>query len=242
MFDWHIVSTAQTLAPVPEAVRTWAETIEHIVVAIASIVAGLWALLRLVRERGFDSALTIDVESSTIPAEPHPYTFLDVTLTNVGKVELQAKPVRHGSTAYEDKPGQPISNGNLIVYEKLIYPCSLMLKKLTRKVHHHRIDWFDQTNFDPDSPGEMNLLPEYDDPNTNIVDFWMEPGETYHLGVPLVLSPGTYLAKVTFVGARSDKEFWSRLAIVSVPPHNLGAGGTTAHAEPASESTRPSHR
>jgi len=42
----------------------------------------------------------------------------------------------------------------------------------------------------------------------------MEPGEVYHLGAAVVLSSGVYLAKVTFVCARTDSEFWSRIAVI----------------------------
>ena len=44
----------------------------------------------------------------------------------------------------------------------------------------------------------------------------MEPGEAYHLGVPLKLTPGIYLAKITFVGADNDFDFWSRIVELEV--------------------------
>jgi hypothetical protein len=53
---------------------------------------------------------------------------------------------------------------------------------------------------------------------TKVTDFWMEPGESYSLGVPLILGKGCYLAKVTFIGeAEDDSEFWQRLFLVRVP-------------------------
>ena len=190
-----------------EWLHTWAETIEHITVALASVIGGLWVLFRFFNERTLESALTIDIDASTVALDGKALTFIDVKLSNVGKVRLQAKPADPSKNAYED----PV--------EKLKYSCSLRLKRLDSgaSAPDTLIDWFNDENFAITQLGEINLLNEYENPkNRNIVDFWMEPGEIYHLGVSLNLSPAVYLAKITFVGARSDKEFWSRIAIVQV--------------------------
>jgi hypothetical protein len=188
-----------------EWLRRWAESIEHLTVALASILGGLWVFFRFINERTLESALSIGIDASTLALDEKPLTFIEVTLSNLGKVRLQAKPADPSGNAYEDE------------VEKLKYSCGLSIKKLgaTTDASNTLIDWFKDTNLD--SLGEFNLLNEYEDPeNNNIVDFWMEPGEIYYLGVPLRLPAGTYLAKVTFVGSRSDKEFWSRIAIVEV--------------------------
>jgi hypothetical protein len=190
-----------------EWLHTWAETIEHLTVALASVIGGLWVLFRFFNERTLESALTIDIDASTVALDGKALTFIDVKLSNVGKVRLQAKPVDPSKNAYDD----PV--------EKLKYSCSLRLKKLDSDTSEPDalIDWFSYKNFSVTQLGEINLLNEFEDPeNNNVVDFWMEPGEIYHLGVPLNLCPAVYLAKVTFVGARSDKEFWSRITIVQV--------------------------
>ena len=190
-----------------EWLRCWAETIEHVIVALASLIGGLWVFFRFVNERAYESALTIGIDSSTITVDGAPLTYLDVTLTNVGKVKLQAKPVDRFTTAYEDK------------VEKLQYSCGLSIRKPLSDVTKtgDLIDWFEHTRFEPSKFLEFNLLNEYGDPeDNNRVDFWMEPGEQYHLGMPLRLDAGIYLAKVTFIGARSDKEFWSRIVAFQV--------------------------
>ena len=44
----------------------------------------------------------------------------------------------------------------------------------------------------------------------------------------LVLSPGTYLAMVTFVGAGGDKEFWRRVFLVQVPEDGVSMAQSAA--------------
>jgi hypothetical protein len=90
---------AQWLHQIAEWLRCWSETIEHVTVAAASVIGGVWILFRFFNERTLESALTIGVDASTIPFEGAPLTFIDVTLTNVGKVRIQGKASRslHGS-------------------------------------------------------------------------------------------------------------------------------------------------
>jgi hypothetical protein len=107
--------------------------------------------------------------------------------------------------------------------EKLAYSGSLQLKKfkLPRPVGEGWINWFDQDAFEPCGLKEINLLNEYQDPKKDRTDFWMEPGEVYRLGVPLVLRDGCYLAKVTFIGKGSDSNFWSRIVLVQTPEKTI---------------------
>lgn len=71
---------------------------------------------------------------------------------------------------------------------------------------------------------EVNLLSNYEDPqHNNQVDFWMEPGETYYLGTPLVLPAGMYLAKVTVVGSDDDGDYWTRVLRVLIPTQPVEA-------------------
>jgi len=199
MIDW--IKTVFVNAP------NWAEPFEHIVLGVASIIGGLWVLLRLIQERLWDSALDINIRSSIVTTETYPLTFLEVKLINRGKVQLRAKVCRTRGLAFEDKA------------EQIKYSCSLKLKKLRPPVvgANASIDWFDDKNFDAVQYAEINLLNEYEDPNRNDrADFWMEPGEVYKLGVPLALTSGIYLAKVTFIGKRSDSEFWSRIKMIDI--------------------------
>ena len=196
----------------------WAEPFEHIVLGVASIIGGLWVLLRLIQERLWDSALDIDIHSSIVSTEAHPLSFLEVKLINRGKVQLRAKVRRTRGLAFEDKA------------EQIKYSCSLKLKKLRPRVNADAwINWFDDKNFEDMQFVEIDLLNEYEDPNRDDrTDFWMEPGEVYKLGVPLALTSGIYLAKVTFIGKRSDSEFWSRLKVIEVPAPGEGATPTSS--------------
>jgi hypothetical protein len=185
------------------------EDFEHIVVGLASIVGGLWIVLRLIRERKWDSALGIDIKNSSIPVGNQTLTFIEVRLRNRGKVQLRAKAAR-------TEDGFAFDDG----VEKLRYSCSLRLKGVSGLAPDQAawIDWFSDKRLTNAQTGEINLLNEYEDPKQdNRTEFWMEPGETYKLGVPLQLSDGAYLVKVTFVGDRGDDEFWSRIAVIRVP-------------------------
>jgi hypothetical protein len=209
MIEW--IKTVFVNAP------SWSEPFEHIVLGVASIIGGLWVLLRLIQERLWDSALDIDIRSSMIPTETHPLSFLEVKLTNKGKVQLRAKVRRTRGLAFEDEA------------EQIKYSCSLKLKKLRPCIVNADawINWFDDKNFEAMQFVEIDLLNEYEDPNRdNRTDFWMEPGEVYKLGVPLALTSGIYLAKVTFIGKRSDSEFWSRIKVIDIPATGGGATAT----------------
>jgi hypothetical protein len=152
------------------------------------------------RER-LGSALEIDLHSTfkTLGTQQL-FAFIEVQLTNKGKVKLGAKN-RQSSPAYSDK------------VEQLRYSGSLKLKKIKAHAASAKwIDWFNDSSFE-DASDEINLLHEYENPEQG-TDFWMEPGEVYTLGVPLTLTPGIYLAKVTFIGSRSNEEFWSRVMMI----------------------------
>jgi len=178
----------------------WSEPIEHVVVSLASIIGGAWVVIRLIKERGFDSALTIEVSPKRLD-RPENAVFINVKLSNVGKVELRAKPCRPSDIAYRDND------------ETVSYSCTLSLKRIpsTLPPEGKALAWFDQAAFSDLQSHDINLLTEYEDPEEfNAVDFWMEPGETYNLGALVHLSRGSYLGKVTFIGSKK-KEFWSRI-------------------------------
>jgi hypothetical protein len=74
---------------------------------------------------------------------------------------------------------------------------------------------------------ELDLVDEYEiDGET---DFWLEPGETYNVGVALVLEPGTFLVLITFVGDASPEDFWRRTYVIQVPRQ---AGAVLSAAQP----------
>ena len=62
----------------------------------------------------------------------------------------------------------------------------------------------------------INLLAGYDDPDTGLSNFFMEPGEEYRVQALVFLRPGLYLLKATFVGTGSE-EYWAQMETVLVP-------------------------
>jgi hypothetical protein len=61
------------------------------------------------------------------------------------------------------------------------------------------------------------LLHEYELDGKGI-EFFMEPGEECRVGVPLLLEPGHFLAKIVIVGERAGaSEYWSRIVHIEAP-------------------------
>jgi hypothetical protein len=175
------------------------------IVSVAAVIGGLWALRRYLIERTEEEAVAIEINSN---CELHSRDYL-VLLTNKGHTKVQAKYERNDGWAYNDG------------VEKLRHSGSLQIRTISawEPPNDRHLDWFKSLLLEPVTGlPEVNLLTEYEDPlQDNRVDFWMEPDETYHLGVPLVLSPGLYLAKVTFIASGGDDNFWSRLFCIHVP-------------------------
>ena len=198
MLDPFWVSLAQ-------AVQNWAT-------AIAVLVGGVWAYYRFGIKRESETALGIDLAHTNVPYDANYLVFFDVCLKNKGAVRLGAK--RNRGSAYKDDA------------EMLAYAVDLLLRPIPPgSVPGSRIGWFaSETDTSPRSGDvELDLAAEYEiDGET---DFWMEPGESYNLGAGVVLRAGSYLAMVTFVGDRSDEEFWRRMFLVQVPePHAASSG------------------
>jgi hypothetical protein len=176
---------------------------------LAALIGGIWALFRFAGERTFQAALDIAIDYLTAAEAGTYLVHFDVALTNPGKTRLSAKSAREGGWAFNDGP------------EQLRHSCGLQIMRLQVPpgAAPIGIDWFEGPYLTP-VPGvpELNLLVEYEDPKrNNAVDFWLEPGECYHLGRTVVLQPGHYLAKVAFIGSAGDDNFWSRVQYVQVP-------------------------
>jgi hypothetical protein len=183
--------------------------IHDIVVTLAALAGGSWALLRFKRERADESALDLEVSvrsDKTSTANTFA-VFVEAKLKNVGKTKIQAKPTAKGNLAYAD------------AVEKIAYGGSLQVRSISVPAATGYLNWYDQKSVMPiPELGEINLLSEYEIPEKdNLLDFWMEPGETYTLGKTIALTPGLYLMKITFIGARNDGDFWTRLVQFSVP-------------------------
>jgi hypothetical protein len=199
------------------------DVVNNVVVTLAALAAGLWALFRLWRERTDEAALDMSVSQQTAPFGKDCLVTLTVELTNRGKTKVQAKTERTASGfAFDDS------------VEKLSHAFSIQIKRFkdSSPIHDRRLDWFEGGPVEPVGglSSEINLLTDYQDPeNNNVVDFWLEPGETYRLGVPLVLSAGLYLGKATFIAAGGDQNFWTQVFSFAVPP--LGGGATSRNSQ-----------
>jgi hypothetical protein len=199
-------------------VKSNAEHWYHVVVTAGTIVAGIWALWIFVFERTAESALSIDPSVVIVTNAPslgmRRLVFLDVALANKGKRMIKAMRVTSNAWASpkEDK------------LEQLRYSCGAEIRRIDASAitNNKAFDWFTDAGKAltcPDgTPTEINLLREYElskPPNVGVSDFWMEPGEQYHLGTAFILTPGDYLVKVHFYG-KTEKDFWSRVIFFQV--------------------------
>jgi hypothetical protein len=183
---------------VSEAVKNYAEM-------MAILVGGGWAFWRFCLRREKETALDIALTHTSIPEKEGCFlAYFDVTLTNKSPVQVVAK--RKRLPAFSDAG------------EVLQYSCSVLLRPVATAASLGSIvQWFADADAKSPLPGdiEADLLGEYEDGGKT--DFWMEPSESYHVGVGVVLRSGAYLAMVTFVGQNGDHEFWRRLFIIQIP-------------------------
>jgi hypothetical protein len=183
-----------------------ADPVESWATAFALVVGGLWAYYRFGLRREKETALGTELLYSSIsqPSGAH-LVYFDVTLTNKGAVRL---------TANREQPAYTDSS------ECLQYAGDLILRRLPQDTPvGSQVRWFHQPpNQKSPLSGdiEIDLLEAYEEPAEKS-DFWMEPGESYHLSAAAVLSAGLYLGIVTFVGAAGPHEYWRRLFLIEVP-------------------------
>jgi hypothetical protein len=180
------------------AVQSWAT-------AATVVLGGAWALYRFGIQRERETGIGIELSHKTIPYGAGVFLVaFDIALSNKAKVRVRA--TRERRPAYKDD------------WEGLNFGGDLLIRPLPSGVPEgSEIRWFSKNA--PTSPQvgdiEADLLDEYE--LNGETDFWMEPGETYHLATNVVLRPGGYLCMVTFVGAKSKQEFWRRMFLVQVP-------------------------
>lgn len=209
----YLVSRIATVChAIKSPLAFWLSIIQQLAVVVAAAVGGYWALHKIKKEREWDTALEIDVDTSVTPLEHGFLVYVVVILTNKGRVKLQAKPVDSKQVAFCDSA------------EKLQHSCTLQIKKLKNAsvVSGSCVSWFSEDKFHSHQFPQIDLLDEYNNPDLgNKTEFWMEPGETYKLGTILALSEGTYLMKITFIGSEADTDFWSRTILMLVPPSPL---------------------
>jgi hypothetical protein len=187
------------------SLKELAEIADHLATTIGILMGGGWVLYQYMIRRAGETGLSIDL-LSTVSARPdgRRLLFLDVVFKNTGNARLDASVVSGDSLA-EQFEGSVRFAGSLQL-RKIEAP------SLQAATH---VDWWGK------EPGlltsalpEVNLLTEYTDAS-GVAEFFMEPGEEYHLGTAFVVDPGAYLAKAVFVGQR-EAEYWSRIVHVRV--------------------------
>lgn len=201
------------------SVKDVAQVAQGFAVAAAVIAGGVWALYRFLSEREFETAFGIEVSTTSSRLGDRYLLFVDAAITNKGKRKVEAKTDRRADGfIYADSE------------EKLRHSCSLQVKRVAPAAVQADgyLDWYSggERLISIEAVPEIDLATEYENPSTKETEFWLEPGETARLGAAIVLSPGDYLLKVTFVGTRENLDYWSSIQHVHLDrsPH-FQAGG-----------------
>lgn len=195
------------------AITQWIDAFHNIVVAAAAIIGGVWAYTSFLRERRNQAALNVDASVTTDTLGNRYLATFEVRMTNAGRIRVEAH--AHPQKFYDG-------------VEALAHDCCLQLRRLEAlPATPATIDWFN-SKLAHQIVGieDMNLLSNYENPRKgNAIEFWMEPGESYVLSACCVLDTGHYLAKVTFIAAGDEGNFWTRLMQFTVPaPTGAGIG------------------
>ena len=182
-----------------------ADVAEHLATAIGILVGGAWVLYQYVIRRSGQTGLSIGIEGTVSGfSQDRRLLFVDVSLKNTGNARLDASVASSEALANE--------------FEGSIrFAGSLQLRRIRQPpagVPTH-IDWWEEGPGTLAAPlSEVDLFAEYTDAD-GVAEFFMEPGEEYHLGNAFVVEPAVYLAKAVFVGQRRA-EYWSRIVQIRV--------------------------
>ena len=195
---------------ISDAAKNFAEIAKNLAETLAILVGGGWAFYRFVIRRESKPALDIALNCRIIPETDDRFlAYFDVTFTNKSTRRVLARKRKPGLPAFSDRD------------EDLQHSCSLLLRRVAAGAPlGTQLRWFADGKVRSPLPTDTvaNLLVEYEYDIEGREDFWLEPSETSHLCVGVILQPGIYLAMVTWVGQPSDdSEFWRRLFIVKIP-------------------------
>lgn len=129
----------------------------------------------------------------------------DVCLTNKGLVAVRAR--RQIPRAYEDRD------------ECIDYGGDLLIRRIAPVLKtNDPVNWFTKDHEHSPRPNDLqsDLLRIFRG-DAGSTDFWIEPGELYHVSSDHALERGNYLVMVTFIGNRGPEECWRRVFVVQVP-------------------------
>lgn len=179
---------------------------QQIVLTIAIIFGGIWALFRFRLLREYEGNIELEVSTNCTPCENgNSIVFINTTIKNTGTRTVIATPKK-----YLNGKLVPIyTNNNIPIYHSFV----LQIKRMDTSIQGSiAYDWYGSSNFTQDDnlPDEIDLLLESNIP-PNIGDFWLNSGDTCHLGTVVKLPSGHYLAKVSFVGTHGTADYTSRI-------------------------------
>jgi hypothetical protein len=192
------------------------------------LVSFIWAIWKfgLFRERS--SFLRIGVTTTTIThSGPLALVLATVRLENLSNIRIDAR------SSGRSEHGFLYDDG----WDKCAHAGTLKLRRIPGSKRLQHFSWYSLKpivlpySLDiPQTPGtepqhdleQINYLDEYQDPQGDYheVHFWLEPKEAYDLGVFFWLPPGSYAAKVFFLGRQTkhaDEEYWTHNTMFVVP-------------------------
>ncbi|MEY2487741.1 MAG: hypothetical protein QOH39_3389 [Verrucomicrobiota bacterium] len=189
-----------------DAVSKWATT-------LAIVGTGMWAVFHFYLRRESQTALTIDMTATSVEYSDSLYLVnFDVCLTNKGQVAVRAE--RKIWPAYKDAD------------ECIDYGGDVLIRRIPPGLTaNHPASWFIEDHQHSPQPNDLegDLLRIFRN-GDGFTDFWIEPGELYHVSSAYALERGSYLVMVTFIGNRGAEEFWRRVFLVQVPTPAKSSG------------------
>jgi hypothetical protein len=179
--------------------------ISDIVMMLAIVVAGIWALHRYAISREHATNLFLQATYDTHYFQESTSTvFVTVRLENRGKSKLSAKPGGKGTRAHVPAYKDHVDTLN--------FACGIQFRELTISQKFGHISWHDLQ--DTKAIGELNILKEFETLDESSIDFHLEPGEIVEITIPVHLPKAHYIAKIHFIGAGDNMEYWSKLFLV----------------------------
>jgi hypothetical protein len=197
-----------------------ADTAQSLATAAGILIGGGWALYRFAIQRSRETALALDLTTTSVQHHGDTWlVFFDVAFRNAGSVLIAAS--RERPAYNDDRQRQQHTPGEVVQYG-----VDLKLRKMAEALPEYEfVSWWSNAKAGQWDTRitEVDLAEDYEDPSTERTDFWIEPGETAHVSAALVLPAGHFVAKVTFIGVNTRKDFWSRSFLVTVPAAHISS-------------------
>jgi hypothetical protein len=186
---------------------TYISAFGTLLTGISAAVLAYWAIKKYFSARENETKLLIKISNTNYHINNSFQVYIDIFLRNEGIVAFDTCK-RFIKNEYGEPEEVEYVWEDMI--EKIKYSVELQVKKVKQVPVSY--DWSDTNQYET-VQAHINLLTDYETPdNTEDPDFFMEPGEIYHLGCWLQLEKGLYEAKVIVVGTESKKrpDYWVR--------------------------------